>query len=612
MMQILFLFFIYFSTLSLVFITKRRFGECVSFSFIINTLLVFISGFFNDLRIGLILSLLLPLSSFILFLKNRKNLKEYIKLFFSSGFFIFTAFYILVLIFHHYTTLNNFDEFAHWGVMIKETYRLNKFYCIDESNLIVHKDYPPFFTLLEYLFLKLTRSYNESSIYKIVSIFTLSLFLPIIEKNKNIISKILIIFFSLALNHIAFDDLYTSNIINAIYVDFPLAILGAFACFYAYEYAKEKNNISFIFLSLSLIALMLTKQIAIAFLGMSLLVYFFTLLFNKEGIETSFIIKSILSFVLPFIALKAYSIYANQFDISAQFSLAEQFSLSNFFNIIFKGTGEKWQLITYKNFNHDIIYRPLILGLPLSYYPLNVLIGIMLFISIYLYQKDIKKSLIYSLIYLFGSLAYALTMLMLYTMSFGPIDGPELMCFSRYLNTYILFGFAILIFIISLTFNNKISQFIIPIILIIFSIYSATYTFDYLKPKTKLVYEYEEYPNAKKAIEKIDRVAKGGRLIIIQSNVYEGQSLGTLLNYYYDNFRVISIVNNRISDFSAYLESDLSLNDFKELLEEYDYIYIENYDDYFYDNFWLPITDTYLEEERLYYIDPNNIPVWAG
>ena len=212
MFKLLNLFYIFLYTSLLCIITNKKFGECLPFSFIISALIVYIGGFLNDLRIGLIILLILPFVLIVLlFLKKKVNHKEYLKLIITPAFFVYIILSILIFIYHRYTTLNNFDEFAHWGVMIKEMFRLNKFYCVNESNLIAHKDYPPFLTIIQYIFLKLSRSYSEPSLYQSTSLFTFSLFMPLIDKYKKVLPILFISFFAIGLEFISFIDLFDCN-----------------------------------------------------------------------------------------------------------------------------------------------------------------------------------------------------------------------------------------------------------------------------------------------------------------------------------------------------------------------------------------------------------------
>ena len=83
---------------------------------------------------------------------------------------------------------SNWDEFSHWGKMVKEMFRLDSFYSTKLSNLMVHKDYPPIIQIYELLWVKLSNSYSETILIKSIHFLELSLLIiPISDidiKNK--------------------------------------------------------------------------------------------------------------------------------------------------------------------------------------------------------------------------------------------------------------------------------------------------------------------------------------------------------------------------------------------------------------------------------------------
>ena len=606
MFKLLFIFYVYLMTFTISLLSKKEFGKCLPNSFISIILFLFIGGLLNDLRYGFIISIIFIVISLLIKFKELKTY-NYSKLFFTPAFFIYSILFIVVIIYHKNTTLSNFDEFSHWGVMTKEMFRLNKFYCVNESNLMVHKSYTPFFSLIEYLYCKFNRSFYEPYLYQSLSLFILSFFMVLFDNKKSILKFIFSIFLILALHFMSFLELSYLKAINSIYADVPLAIISAYTIYQAYTYVKEKDTSNLIFLSLALSATLLTKQFGIIFIALAFLVYVLRNYFeNNKILET----KVLIPFLSPFIFYGLYKIYLKQFNFFNKFKFNFKDALISFINIVLFQKGETYQIQTFHKFLNALFNEKIIANIPISYFVFVILLVIVLAIVLYIAKKNIKDCIIYSCIFLFGSLIYTTCMLFTYVIAFDPIEASALMCFPRYMNTYLLFGMTLIIFILIKYDSFDKGYIITSAFVTLFFIFVGIPNKDYLLPKQELHYEIENYENANAAIDKI-KSCHSGNVLLIQSNVYEAQSLGTLLNYYLDDYKITSIVNNRISDFTAILEDELSLNDFKELLNEYDYIYIDNYDDYFYDNFWSKISDVSLENNRLYFSNKGDIS-WGG
>ncbi|HAB95133.1 MAG TPA: hypothetical protein DCF49_10360, partial [Lachnospiraceae bacterium] len=72
----------------------------------------------------------------------------------------------------------SWDEFMHWGKMVKEMIRLDRFYCVTESTLYRHKDYPPFIALLEYAWCRIGGKYSEPHVAQALHLLNVSLIVP--------------------------------------------------------------------------------------------------------------------------------------------------------------------------------------------------------------------------------------------------------------------------------------------------------------------------------------------------------------------------------------------------------------------------------------------------
>ena len=143
---------------------KQKFGKVLPISFMLIMIIQYFGQFiFGTFNIGFILIIIYSLLS-ILLLAIKKFDKKYINNIFTVGFFAFTFLYILFTILYFNKHFNDYDEVMHWGKMVKEMLRLDKFYTEEASTLIIHKDYPPFISLFELTWCKIINQYSEMGV----------------------------------------------------------------------------------------------------------------------------------------------------------------------------------------------------------------------------------------------------------------------------------------------------------------------------------------------------------------------------------------------------------------------------------------------------------------
>ena len=578
-------------TLLLVLLTNKPFGKLIPFSFIIPTFIVYLTGLNEKVSLGINISIYLLVFIIPLLVIRIKDIKDIIKNYFTFAFLIFIIFYFLVLYYHKYSTLNSIDEYAHWGLMVKELFRLDKLYCVNESKLLVHKDYPPFLPIINYFFSKLNGGFIEANLFKGCSLFTLSLLLPISEeknKYKYTIAPLALIF-SILLQFVSLRDSLGSNVLFTnllnILADYPVAILGALTCFKAFN-LKQDDHIEKLGLTILLTSLLFIKQIGICFFGLAFLFYLFNFIFKKDNFKIINIITSLIIFIIPFIVLNSYNAYASNFELNIEFALNEQLSFTKIKEFFIDKKGLEYQFITLNNFIDAIKIYPIFYNLNITYIPFNIILSIIIGLGLYIYDQDIKKSIIYALIYLFGSFAYAFTMLILYCFSFDQYFATEIFCYLRYMNTYNYFGLALLIIISLLNLNKNKFSYLYLVIISSFLIYTSLPSEEFKNPKQELSFVYNNYPKTLEVKESLNKlVEKGSKVLIVEPNVFDDRSINNILNYELDDYYFNQLVNNKISDFTAIFEYDLEYEDFLELIKDFDYMYIYDYDEYFYNVF---------------------------
>ena len=207
----------------LVFVSKKSFGKCIPITLFFTSFVYFFSQIlFSTFKVGLVINILLPIVFVALLLIKRKN-KDEIKCFkenyFSTGFYSFIFLFVLLSIFYHDRYFNIWDEFTHWGVMVKEMIRTDHFYSSNLSTLLFHKDYPPIIQIFELFYTTISGGYAENTVTIALHLLEFTVFIPFIEginKKSSLTASIFqsIVIFLLGFFVISLFDL--QGIINSI------------------------------------------------------------------------------------------------------------------------------------------------------------------------------------------------------------------------------------------------------------------------------------------------------------------------------------------------------------------------------------------------------------
>lgn len=450
--------------LTLVF--NRKFEMVLTLSMILGTLLLYPFGYINHISYGYYLSWLFVLLFYVLliyfFIKNKDKLIEFKNNYFTYGLLYFVIFSIYCFFLYKYTGFGNCDEFTHWGPMLKETLRLDGFYTQDASRLIMHKDYPPFFTLLEVLFQGFNGfKFHEPFAYIALETFMFSMLLPVFSnlKKKDWL-KSLLIFISIVLVGLTLDKTETASdyafVYNSIYVDWCLALFCTYGIYLTYK-EEGWGLFRFVYLTLICVTFILMKQMGLVFYLIILIYAFFKVTFIDKQLDLKMMLNGIIFLVvIPVLFYISWSYVVKLYQIDAQFKIGE-LSISDFFNII-KGNAPKgleWKYTAFRNYCSNLLHRPLVLHpFKMSYFVYTGLMMLIIFIA-FRFKKD---GYFLAGTYLIGAIGYSIAMLILYTLAFTIDEAPYLASFDRYMASYLYFGTTLTLMLVINKFNNYIYQ----------------------------------------------------------------------------------------------------------------------------------------------------------
>lgn len=613
-------FYIVFITFSLSIIFNQTFGKVLILSFIIPSFMIFLSGIFGSLKLGFYLSLILCLAwiplSILCFIKNKNKFNNFIKNNLKISFIIFTVLFFIISIYTRYSSFFQWDDFSHWGPMVKEMFRLDKLYCINESLLPAHKDYPPIISILELLWCYLSFGFEERFLFRAISIFSVSLIVPFFDniEFKNIKFKCINILLCIILFLLTFFiDLKSEigyGLLSNFITIYPDALVGLFSAyiFYLIYSSNDLEMKDYIILSLLISFLIMIKQISVAFFLIIIIYAFYKYIFVSKK-KNKIILYLIFIIILPLFPLIIWKIYQSYFVISSQFSLSD-ISISSLFNIIFLNKGLDYQIITKHNFINSIINRPMLRLFDLTFIQIIIILLISQFITLKVLLKNDKRTTFITLsTCVIGTFGYVFTMFVLYMFSYSEFEATNLASFERYIETYINFMIYVFVFLTVHYALYKHNSFNIkqPIILLILCVITySTIQQNIVFLKLKQNYDgystrqdYNEFYNQTKTfIDKNDRV-----LIIYEDyDVFvEVKTEYMFLGYDFDFISLTKDIAYEITN------KTLTNEEWQKLYSNYDYIFTFYTNDEFYENYWLNKQEEHLLNYRYYTVNSNGM-----
>ena len=582
---------------------RRKFETVFPLTLILPVFFVYGFGFLRQLYLGYCLTWIFCIFFYLwilfLILKDREALKDFRERYFSIGFFAFILLYSFVYIVFREAGFNFWDEFQHWGPMVRELVRNNTFYSVEESVLIHHKDYPPFYPVFEYIFCCFRGPlYLENRLYIANVTFMYGLFLPVLsgfkkEKLDHWIAALIVLI------GIVFTGLFVAktpnasdlaHVYNSIYIDWPLSVLTAYTLFAAMD--EEKGLFQGIRMTACFGALLLMKQIGLPFCLLGILLLFLKTFFIDRK-KISPVYASVLIAAGLFVSWKVYITVIGVAE-QAQFSVS-QYHLGDIPGII-KGTaGEAWQIAASANYLRALLERPLFLKpFALNYVFASLFLCVMLFVIL---RK--KEGLFVSGVYFLGAAGYALVMYLSYIFSFGPSEGPQLASFDRYMITYLYIGVCLFFMTAVRTLAKEKPLLPAVICLLCICLFADFTNLKDLKPH-KLSQNMAAHSSWANFHDTLDTLPSKKVLVVEQ---FVTDTFTDIMLYYegcYDGGARLIRLGDRGWNTGQTITP--TLKEWKELLSGYDYIYISNGDDYFIENYWDTITDVPFINEGMYEI----------
>lgn len=552
------------------------------------------------------------------------KLKAFASNYFTFGFFLFIVLYCLVYALDLYRSFTIWDEFSHWGVMVKEMLRLDTFYSDPASSLSIHKDYPPILCIFQYLYCQLIGgSYEEAYLYRAVHLFMFSLFLLPIAEGKAL-SKLswrntpclaampLLIILICNTDPVGF--YFTS-----VYSDVFLGILIAFCLFIALR-ENLSEPFSLVCLGVSLSTLLLTKQMGIAFYVLTfaaILLRYVCIAKERECAarflrrKGSIVFAITLLILIPLALSASWSGYVNSLQLSQQFTLSS-IRIDQLLGIAQGTYGKPWQHEAMVQYLYAMLFNALIARPIVLSYPQFIAGIVVVFTAVYAIltrgEKDAHRNMaVTNLIIIFGAVGYAFALMLLYVFAFNEYEGSNLASIERYLGTYTLAATALaaLVVLNKLTERVEANRIALPCLCLALCLF-VFWAPDVLRRAQPVLSETASSSFELEAQFIASKTEPDDRVYFISQkdngfNTYH-------LAYYISPRKTNTNINSRFGEpgLSVY-NTKASLVELQGMIKGYDYLYLDTVDEYFAEHYSSLFDDPdEVEEKGLYEIETDD------
>lgn len=457
-------------TYLIVLISKEKFGYSVPISVIVISLLLYFSQiFFSTFNIGIIGFVLFGLIGILFVILSMtgciktSRFNRSVELFFSPGFYGFIVVFLFALLAYGGRHFSSWDEMSHWGHMVKEMFRIDKFYIVPEARYMAHKDYPPIIQLFELLVCKFSGAYSEGKASTGIQLVLLSFLVPPMmekidgskapSKMKGGFYNLLIGVILLALTVLCFLWFDVSDVYRTIYNDCVTCAVAVYILGIALDKDIVTSKSRKIIFLITLFYFPLCKQISLAFILLAFFAVVISLIqykgFHSQNTFSN-IIFVISSIVVPIVSLKIWSHIIEPYQLGAQFKLGS-IKIPELFRILL-GKGSWVQQTTYMKYVSSLLKESITTGVfSLGYFTVGIL-AVFLLTLMYIFMRADSEILItrheyirYLLVFVAGIFGYGFTMFTMYMYGFTEGEMLSLASYPRYMATYTGAMFLILL-----------------------------------------------------------------------------------------------------------------------------------------------------------------------
>lgn len=461
-------------SLSLSYIIKKPFEFILPLATAGISSILYIFALIGFRSVGLYTILLLTVVSlFYVAYKSLRDHNQLTRVLRSSGLIYILIMAALFYVISYGFTFMAWDEFSHWGLILKNIFLTNNFGNL-ASSTTYFQSYPPGISLFLNFFTHFSSYFNESDALRGMLILSSSqlviLFLKISFRDYKKIALLSLILF-------IFPLIFFGSFYSTIYVDAIMGLIFGNILYFNYVYRK-KDLFYATYMSLQFYLLVSAKQIGIGLALIAFIIMLSDLIFSNKTtylrISRKIFNKELLYVFVPLFAgiltNLSWKIYLKFHNITEQFQVP---AVSNIFSNI-----PPYRKTTTVNFIHYFFDLRQFGILNYSYLLWSVTLFLVLYL-VYKIAKNEQKTFVPQLFVWLGLYCYCCMILFMYLFSFGAYEAQNLASIDRYFGSYylgfLMFSiFVLLSFLVTSNRYKKLSNFTLSaLVVLLFSIAPA-------------------------------------------------------------------------------------------------------------------------------------------
>ena len=423
-------------------IFNKKIDITIPISVMLIVLIIYPFGFFSKLNLGVYfvegISILCLFYLIYKFVKSvmKKEVSKFFENLITPGLVVYVFFYILFIYINKDRLLSSWDEFSHWGLIVKNMFSFDA-YGTNIDTTMNYKGYPPFASIFEYFTQKVLNSYNEGRIIVAMNLLYISMILPVfrnVEWKKGLSKLLIYIPLVFVVPICMYGNFYTT-----IYVD---TILGVFMAYILYTYfSQEDGIIKNLGVCLGIISLTLIKTTGsgLAILVIAIILVDIIFQYRKCKEDKKIFHKKqfcLLIYIVCFIIGKySWELHLEVTNTTEAWD-TNGVSVNNIISLII-GNGDDYQYTTIKNFIKQFFLQPIDFGLNklTSFTILLIFIAYSIYTVYLAYRNDnknYKKYILADIMLIICYGIYMASLLILYLFTFSEYEAVRLASYARY------------------------------------------------------------------------------------------------------------------------------------------------------------------------------------
>ncbi len=436
---------------------EKDLSLCLPVAVMSQVAMLYLFGWCGMLPYGVAAVSILPFAGLLyIAMKKRSSLK------FDSRLLCTSVVFCAVFVYFWYIQLgmmiSQWDEFTHWGLIVKNMYRLDSF---GNTGLTTAAflDYPPGQGLFRYFFMKVCGAFAESRIFHAANILAVVFAFPLLKNSKNIVrSSVTVLLYILVLNMVSSETFHT------IYIDLLLGVVWAHMLYIYFVY--EKDNFFYTDFALTFVFLSLLKASGFGLALSVLIVVAIHILCTEKEINNkiSRLIPVGISSVTGIAAKLSWSAYLNIHNINPVFEFNTLTPVT--FMQLFTGGAPQYRYDVISSFVHALFHTPVfyIGDLGVTAVVFTVVTSLLLCLLRFNSRED--NRFIWAGFGVFTVAAvFIIGMLISYLFSFSEYEAVILASYDRYLRT-IAMGAVAAVFMFTVEKLHRFKAiYIIPVML---------------------------------------------------------------------------------------------------------------------------------------------------